>query len=415
MKSAWSSSKCLGASLGPRVRIGGKGRRGAGAERRSVAGDKVAEAASLIPATLDEMSNDKELQATLERLEKHGQQALTREEKLKRQRSLDNLGAPSFAKVISESSAKSLHREQAKIFQLNIGLYCNQACTHCHVESSPKRTEMMDRRTAERCIELLKKTNSIETLDITGGAPELNSEFRYLVEEASGLGVEIIDRCNLTVLLEPGQEDLAEFLAKHKVRVVASLPCYSEKNVNQQRGGGVFDRSIKGLQMLNDLGYGKEGSGLILDLVYNPNGDFLAPDQATLETAYKQELKDCYGIDFNSLFCLNNMPIKRFADFLIRRNKLEEYMQLLVDNFNASAADGIMCRDTINVGWDGRVFDCDFNQQLEIGVVKPGHKGFVTVFDIERVEELTGWKIACDNHCFGCTAGSGSSCQGSTM
>lgn len=414
MQAGLKCSSTRGASVGPRLRSQGCGRRTRQVQRNSVAGDRAAESESLIPITLEEMSEDKELQMNLKKLEKHGQLALTREERKTRQRSLDNLGVPSFSKVVKDSGAKALVRESAKIFQLNIGLYCNQACTHCHVESSPKRTEMMDRPTAERCIELLKKSETIQTLDITGGAPELNSQFRYLVEAASELGIEVIDRCNLTVLLEPGQEDLAQFLAKHKVRVVASLPCYSAENVNKQRGGGVFDRSIKGLQILNKLGYGKKDSGLYLDLVYNPNGDFLAPAQAMLEVAYKKELKDCYDIEFNNLFCLNNMPIKRFADYLVRKDKLEEYMQLLVDNFNAAAANGIMCRDTISVGWDGRLFDCDFNQQLEISVIKPGHKGFVSVFDINDLDELTGWKVAIDNHCFGCTAGSGSSCQGAT-
>lgn len=397
--------------------IGGITYRGKLQRRMAISGERSVmnqDASSLIPATLDEMSRDVELHETLQRLQEQGQKALTREEKQKRQRSLDNLGVPSFQKMVMDSGAQNMKRDAAKIFQLNIGLYCNQACTHCHVESSPKRTEMMDRQTAERCIELLKGSDSVEVLDITGGAPELNSQFRYLVEAASSQGVEIIDRCNLTVLLEPGQEDLVDFLTKHKVRVVASLPCYSENNVDQQRGSGVFDRSIRGLQMLNHAGYGKEGTGLTLDLVYNPNGIFLAPSQDALEGAYKQELREAYGIEFNNLFCLNNMPIKRYADYLSRRGKLQEYMQLLVDNFNASAADGIMCRDTVSVSWDGTLYDCDFNQQLQIDVLRPGDKGHVTVFDIDGLDDLTGWSIACDNHCFGCTAGAGSSCQGST-
>ncbi|CAD7699490.1 unnamed protein product [Ostreobium quekettii] len=381
-----------------------------------------ADVESLIPDTLEDMAQDAEFQRTAERLRREGQAALTREERMKRQRSLDNLGVPSFYKMVQDGGVTTLKRSPAKIFQLNIGLYCNQACTHCHVESSPKRTEMMSKETADRCIELLKSCHTVNTLDITGGAPELNSQFRYLVKEAAELGIDIIDRCNLTVLLEPGQEDLPQFLADHKVHVVASLPCYSEKNVNKQRGAGVFERSIWGLQALNRLGYGQEGTGLNLDLVYNPGGPSLAPPQATLEAAYKQELMDAHGIEFNRLFCLNNMPIKRFADFLIRRGKLDEYMQLLLDNFNPAAAEGLMCRDTVNVGWDGRIYDCDFNQQLEIGAMRHGEngskndsKGPVTVFNITSLDELTGGPIACDNHCFGCTAGAGSSCQGETV
>eukprot|EP00803_Ostreobium_quekettii_P008976 evm.model.scf_437EXC.13 EVM.evm.TU.scf_437EXC.13 scf_437EXC:72061-74967(-) len=258
-----------------------------------------ADVESLIPDTLEDMAQDAEFQRTAERLRREGQAALTREERMKRQRSLDNLGVPSFYKMVQDGGVTTLKRSPAKIFQLNIGLYCNQACTHCHVESSPKRTEMMSKETADRCIELLKSCHTVNTLDITGGAPELNSQFRYLVKEAAELGIDIIDRCNLTVLLEPGQEDLPQFLADHKVHVVASLPCYSEKNVNKQRGAGVFERSIWGLQALNRLGYGQEGTGLNLDLVYNPGGPSLAPPQATLEAAYKQELMDAHGIEFN--------------------------------------------------------------------------------------------------------------------
>ncbi|CAK0784435.1 hypothetical protein CVIRNUC_007639 [Coccomyxa viridis] len=228
---------------------------------------------------------------------------------------------------------------------------------------------MMDRPTAERCITLLKESRgSLRTLDLTGGAPELNSQFRYLVTEAHAMGLEVIDRCNLTVLQEPGQEDLVSFLAQHKVRIVASMPCYSEANVNEQRGRGVFERSISGLRALNAVGYGQPGTGLTLDLVYNPNGAFLAPPTATLQAAYKQELSSSYGIAFDSLLCLNNMPIKRYVDYLQRRGQLEEYMQLLVSSFNASAAEGVMCRGTVSIGWDGRIYDCDFNQQLEMGL-----------------------------------------------
>ncbi|KAI7837484.1 hypothetical protein COHA_008675 [Chlorella ohadii] len=261
---------------------------------------------------------------------------------------------------------------------------------------------MMSRQVAERCVQLMEASaSSLSTVDITGGAPELMPQFRYLVQEARRLGLQVIDRCNLTVLLEPGQEDTAQFLADHQVRVVASLPCYSAENVNTQRGGG----------MLNAAGYGQPGSGLHLDLVYNPGGAFLAPPQSKLEPAYKQELAEHYRVTFNSLLCLNNMPIKRWADQLVKEGKLEEYMRLLVDAFNPAAAEGLMCRDTISVGWDGRLYDCDFNQQLELGLPHPQHR---TVFDIDSLAELTGGRIALGSHCFGCTAGAGSGCQGAT-
>eukprot|EP01026_Neomeris_dumetosa_P010256 TRINITY_DN1380_c0_g2_i1.p1 TRINITY_DN1380_c0_g2~~TRINITY_DN1380_c0_g2_i1.p1 ORF type:complete len:411 (-),score=41.54 TRINITY_DN1380_c0_g2_i1:338-1570(-) len=366
---------------------------------------------SLIPETLEQMKIDVDFQKTQKKLEELGQIALTREERIKRQRSLQNAGLPNFYKKLDEENVSKLVRSPAKIFQLNIGLYCNQACSHCHVESSPKRTEMMTQEIAQRCVELMHVSDTITTVDLTGGAPELNPQFRFLVEEASALGLEVIDRCNLTVLLEPGQEDLVDFLVKHKVRVVASLPCYSAKNVDQQRGSGVFDRSIKGLQMLNQAGYGQPDTGLCLDLVYNPNGIFLSPSQEKLQAAYKEELKQSFGIEFNNLFCINNMPIKRYCDYLLRRGKLQEYMQLLVDNFNPAAAEGVMCRDTISVGWDGRLYDCDFNQQLEIGLT---NRKFQSVYDIRDLNDLSGIMVACDNHCYGCTAGAGSSCQGAT-
>ncbi|KAI8473540.1 MAG: hypothetical protein J3K34DRAFT_410426 [Monoraphidium minutum] len=383
------------------------------------------------------MDADAELQATLAALAEKGQAALTREERLARQRSLAGLDAPSFSEMCAGRGVAPLVRGPTRILQLNVGLYCNQACTHCHVESSPKRTEMMDAATADRCLELLAAAPSVHTLDLTGGAPELTPQFRRLVAGARALrpdasSLTIIDRCNLTVLLEPGQEDLPAFLASHKVKVVASLPCYSPSNVDAQRGAGVFERSILGLKLLNAAGYGAEGSGLELDLVYNPGGAFLAPGADKLEPAYKQELLEAHGIVFSRLLCLNNMPIKRFADYLLRRGQLEEYMALLVSNFNAAAGAGLMCRDTASVSWDGRLFDCDFNQQLAIpmalgskgggggdgngGVPAEAGEGLPgpSVFDVGGLGELTGRPIAVDNHCYGCTAGSGSGCQGAT-
>ena len=266
----------------------------------------------------------------------------------------------------------------------------------------------MSHEVAEQCVRLLDQSPSIHTLDLTGGAPELNPEFRWLVEQGRKRNLRVIDRCNLTVLLEKGQEDLSEFLAKNKVNVVASLPCYSEKNVNQQRGSGVFDSSIQALRMLNALGYGRPDSGLELDLVYNPNGAFLPPDQLNLERDYKLRLKEDFDIDFNHLYTITNMPIKRFAEHLYRKGDLDAYMNLLVQSFNPSTIDGVMCRDTVSVSWEGKLFDCDFNQQLNLGMTSP-----MTVFDIQSVNDLVAIDISVDNHCFGCTAGAGSSCQGS--
>jgi len=365
---------------------------------------------SLVPQTLKEMEGNEELQRVTRELQEKGQKALTKEERAKRRRALEGLGLPNFNDQLKESSIEPLKHLPTTILQINIGLYCNQACVHCHVESSPLRTEMMTRETVDEVLRVLRNSKCVQTLDITGGAPEMNSEFRYLVTEARKLGVEVIDRCNLTVLSEDGQEDLVEFLAANQVRVVASLPCYSAENVDVQRGKGVFEKSIRGLLDLNAAGYGKEGTGLFLDLVYNPGAGFLPPPQAKLQEAYKAELKDCFGIVFNDLFTITNMPIKRFADFLSQKNEMESYMQLLVENFNPGAVGGVMCRETISVRWDGSLYDCDFNQQLEMDV--PGKVRHLR--DLEQVEDLTGAPIFTDSHCFGCTAGAGSSCQGAT-
>lgn len=274
---------------------------------------------SLIPQTIEELESDRDLQSLHEAIATKGQRALTIEEDEIRRKSLSKIGAKSFGLTCEEHGVSKLVRKAASTLQLNIGLYCNQACTHCHVESSPKRTELMSHKVAEQCVRLMDSSPSVRTVDLTGGAPELCPEFRYLVKEATRRGLEVIDRCNLTVLMEPGQEDLAEFLKEYGVRVVASLPCYSKDNVDSQRGGGVFQRSIHGLKALNDVGYGIPGSGLQLDLVYNPNGVFLAPPQSSLEAAYRSELMDIYGIQFSNLLCLNNMPIKRWADYLLKR------------------------------------------------------------------------------------------------
>lgn len=389
------------------------------------AGAKAATEGSLVSDTLAAMEADKEFQLTAKRLRDIGQKRMTLEEKKARRRALSDIGVPPFKDFLHERSLAAT-RKAAEVLQLNIGLYCNQACNHCHVESSPKRQEMMSAEVAEKAIEILRRSPSVHTLDITGGAPEMNDQFRYLVSAAramdseriaSGLGpVDIIDRCNLTVLLEPGQEDLPHFLADHRVRVVASLPCYSSKNVNMQRGSKVFERSIQGLQMLNDVGYGVEGSGLYMDLVYNPLGAFLPPPQDALESKYKEELDENFGVEFNSLFTMTNMPIKRFADFLYRRGELSEYMDLLVRNFNEDTVPALMCTNTVSIGWDGKIYDCDFNQQLDTLLTAEGGSkntndpaGISDIFSLDSLDQLLKIPINVDSHCYGCTAGMGSS------
>mmetsp|Transcript_8499 Transcript_8499/g.14414 ORF Transcript_8499/g.14414 Transcript_8499/m.14414 type:complete len:420 (-) Transcript_8499:91-1350(-) len=389
---------------------------------------KVAEErTSLVESTLLSIEEDTEFQATEQNLKKLGQKRLTLDERKKRRRALDNLKIPDFGTFLDNQSLE-ISRLRTSILQLNIGLYCNQACNHCHVESSPKRTEHMTQNVVDKCFEIVDKSPSLKTIDITGGAPELNPGFRDIVVRARERDVEVINRCNLTVLMEPGQEDLPRFLAQHKVRVCASLPCYSERNVNLQRGANVFQRSIRGLQLLNEEGYGVDGSNLFLDLVYNPGGAFLPPDQMSLQEEYKKQLKDDFDISFNNLFTITNMPIKRFADMLYKSGKLEEYMTLLVHSFNPTAIPGLMCRDTLSVSWDGKLYDCDFNQQLQLAMgesLSPmqdnptselhQETGSLSVFDISSVDELLQHRITVDHHCFGCTAGAGSSCQGATV
>lgn len=312
----------------------------------------------------------------------------------------------SFERTLSNNKLE-ICRKSIEVLQVNIGKFCNLACQHCHVEAGPKRSEMMTLKTTERILHLLSKAPGIQTVDITGGAPELHPTFRYLVEESFRLKKTIIDRCNLTVFFEEGQADLLDFLKKHKVCVVASLPCYSKENVDQQRGSGTFEQSIEALKMLNSAGYGKTGTGLTLDLVYNPLGASLPPDQKKLEIQYKQNLKDWFNIDFNSLYAITNMPIKRFMHFLNKNNQLEEYMQVLLDNFNLTAAENVMCTNLLSVSWDGKIYDCDFNQMLNID--QNWQKK--TVFEISSFNEISN-QIAFADHCYGCTAGAGSSCSG---
>jgi radical SAM/Cys-rich protein len=318
-----------------------------------------------------------------------------------------NAGVVPFEETL-KSRGLTITRLPATVLQVNLGKLCDLACLHCHVEAGPNRKETMERRTAERILDLLKRSPGIRTVDLTGGAPELNPNFRYLVREARAAGREVIDRCNLTVFFEKNQEGAPEFLKEEKVHVVASLPCYSKENVEAQRGKGVFDKSLRALRMLNELGYGRAGTGLELDLVYNPVGAYLPPSQAELETDYKEELGRLFGIEFNRLFTITNMPIKRFLHQLERDGKLQEYMNLLVASFNPKAAPGVMCRDLISISWDGRIYDCDFNQMLEIPL--GGRRR--TVWEIESLDEFSCERIAFGDHCYGCTAGAGSSCGG---
>ena len=299
-----------------------------------------------------------------------------------------------------------LRRGDIRVLQLNIGRKCNQTCSHCHVNAGPARTEMMTRETMQKILAWLAKTE-IPIVDITGGAPELNPHFRWLVESIKAQSRHVMDRCNLTILFEPNQEGLAEFLATHSVEIVASLPCYDFENVDAQRGTGVFEKSIRALQILNALGYGRSPN-LPLNLVYNPAGPHLPPSQKALEAEYKKQLWDKFGIVFNQLYALTNMPIARFATFLRNGGKHEEYSALLQNAFNPDTVENLMCRDTINVGWRGEVYDCDFNQMLNLRL--PGEE-MLFLWDMAPTD-FRGRDIQTGAHCFGCTAGSGSSCGG---
>ncbi len=313
---------------------------------------------------------------------------------------------PSFDSVLSASGRWPLTRSSLQELQINLGKLCNQACAHCHVDAGPKRTEIMNWDTMTRIMDWFA-TSGLQRADITGGAPELNPHFRRLVDGLMALGAGITVRCNLTVLFESGQEDLAAWYADRGVRIVCSLPCYSRTNVDEQRGRGVFNKSIEALRRLNRHGYGGD-EGLILDLVYNPAGAFLPPHQEQLERDYKRRLGDGFGIRFNRLLTLANLPINRFAHYLDRNEQLESYQQLLVDNFNSDTVTNLMCRSLLSVDWRGHVFDCDFNQMLEI---PHGDCGPLYLWDVDA-QNVASTPIAVDRHCFGCTAGCGSSCGG---
>ena len=309
-------------------------------------------------------------------------------------------------KINAGNNQVAIHSDNISTFQINLGKRCNQACRHCHVEASPIRTENMDKRTVDKCIEIIESTANIKTVDITGGAPEMNSHFRALVLAATRSGKKVIDRCNLTILEEPGYEYLYDFLREHRVEIVASLPHYSINRTDSQRGKGVFDRSIKALKKLNRYGYGKD---LGLNLVYNPSGLFLSGDQSSLEKEFKYQLKNNFAIEFNHLYCINNMPINRFLESLIKKAKFLEYMDVLVQAFNPATIAGLMCRSQVSIDYLGNIYDCDFNQMLEM---KTQPISSIWQWDEQL---LRNRKIKLANHCFGCTAGAGSSCGGEIL
>lgn len=319
--------------------------------------------------------------------------------------------------LLKKTDFPALQRAKLDILQVNLGYLCNLSCTHCHVNAGPKRTELASRKTVDQVLEFLS-INSMSVLDLTGGAPEMNPHFRYLVESATKMNIEVIDRCNLTILNEPGYEDLADFLMENRVTVSASLPCYQEQNVKEQRGKGVFESSIEALKKLNALGYGSE-SGLALNLVYNPNGTFLPPDQKSLEADYKKALMADHGIVFNELMTITNMPISRFGSMLLSKGLFDEYMALLRGSYSAGNLSGVMCRQLISVDWQGFIYDCDFNQMLDWPLLVDSSVGDVIVSDKTRLHlrdvmdnDLADNPIVVGEHCYACTAGQGSSCGG---
>uniref|UniRef100_UPI00404797DD arsenosugar biosynthesis radical SAM (seleno)protein ArsS n=1 Tax=Orrella sp. TaxID=1921583 RepID=UPI00404797DD len=315
---------------------------------------------------------------------------------------------PTFSLLV-ETDFPAIKRDRLQTLQVNLGYRCNQTCVHCHVNAGPNRTEMMDADNIEHILDVLNQ-HPIELLELTGGAPELSPYFRALVQQARALGVRVMDRCNLTILSEPGHEDLAAFLAEQQVEITASMPCYSAENVDKQRGDGVFDRSIAGLQALNALGYGQPGSGLVLNLVYNPQGAVLPPPQAALEDDYKRELKQHFGIVFDQLFVITNMPIQRFGSTLVSKGLFHDYMATLKGACQASNLPTVMCRTMVSVDWQGYLYDCDFNQMLGMALTSES-QARLHLKDL-LAHDLSGQDIRVANHCYGCTAGQGSSCGG---
>jgi radical SAM/Cys-rich protein len=317
---------------------------------------------------------------------------------------LEDLPLLSFAEAMANAGHRPLRAHGVEVLQINVGKRCNQTCQHCHVDAGPDRKEMMTREVLDACLNFLARTD-IPALDITGGAPEMHPDFREIIERGSALGRHVIDRCNLTITRLPNYSYLPEFLAKHRVEIIASMPSYAPRQTDAQRGDGVFSDSILALQHLNQLGYGKEDTGLLLNLVMNPVGAFLPGNQKSLEGEWKRQLKRRYNIEFNNLYTITNMPISRYLDYLIRSDNLEAYMEKLVNAFNPATVDGLMCRTTLSVGWDGKLYDCDFNQMLALGL---GPKPPETILEA-KLEELVNRVIQIGQHCFGCTAGLGSS------
>lgn len=317
---------------------------------------------------------------------------------------------PTFRETLQLHGWDDLRPRSPQVLQINVGKQCNQTCSHCHVDAGPERREIMTRDTMEACLRVLDGT-SIDTVDITGGAPEMNPDFRWLVVQSRQRNCRVIDRCNLTILLAPGYEDLPEFLAENKVDIIASLPCYLEENTDAQRGRGVYQKSIAALKRLNALGYGQPDSRLSLTLVFNPIGPKLPASQESLEAAYRRELFERFGIVFTRLFTITNLPISRFLESLHKEGKVESYLQMLVEAFNPETIPGLMCRNTLSVDWQGYLYDCDFNQMLELPVASPNTR-HVSQFDLDQLATRT---IVTGRHCFGCTAGAGSGCTGAIV
>ncbi len=312
--------------------------------------------------------------------------------------------------LLKTTDFPAITRDALEILQVNLGYLCNQSCLHCHVNAGPTRKELMDKENIQNILEVLKQP-TVHTLDLTGGAPEMNPMFRELVVAARALGINVIDRCNLTILLEPGFENTAEFLAENEVMIVASLPCYLEDNVDGQRGKGVYQKSVHALQLLNRLGYGKADSNLNLTLVYNPIGPYLPPPQDTLQQDYKTFLAEKFDIEFNQLFTITNMPIARFGSTLLSKGEFESYMTLLKDSFSAANMNGLMCINQLSIDWQGHVYDCDFNQMLSINIRDPQSFQKLHISDVLKTN-MANIPIRIADHCYGCTAGQGSSCGG---
>lgn len=323
---------------------------------------------------------------------------------------IEQAGLTRFEEKLKQQNLYPLSSQGVEILQINLGKMCNQVCEHCHVDAGPDRKEIMTKETMEHCLKAIEASDC-HTVDLTGGAPEMNPNFEWFVEEIVARGKKVLVRCNLTIIVANKKYNrLPEFFKKNKVEVVSSLPCYTEENTDSQRGKGVFQDSIKALHMLNEVGYGKDGSGLILNLVYNPSGVGVPGDQAGLERDYKKVLKEQYDIEFSNLFTITNLPISRFLEYLVASANYEGYMQKLIDLYNPMAAENVMCRTTVSVGWDGYIYDCDFNQMLDLKVKAEG----IHISQFNQ-EELANREIITNQHCYGCTAGAGSSCAGTIV